>query len=376
MTADALVTLKQLAQQARAAADAAAANEVLAQAGPIAHDEALPASRDLGLALLDVASALAPLGAPGAVEDLFLHSQRVLVASSDIRVDDHLLLWHKLGALYDQHGATDLRNQTLARIGDLAESFTGPLERRGVEVFLEQAMLYRRQGQTGPMLVMLRQVHRHRNSEASAPADRLSWLEIYAAILLGADRADDAAPLLAQAVELAHDLGDAEREASMLHTIGRAAFSRNDGAAALPAFERARRVIEGAPALADTELAAAVLHNLVTAQLTAADASRYPEALALNERGIGILRRMGLTGSDDFAHALYQRAVLTEYLGDWAGAARGYAEAAAVTEADAGAATEWLSLAGRAWFEAGEFDAASDCYLAAVRRRVAASSPA
>ena len=51
------------------------------------------------------------------------------------------------------------------------------------------------------------------------------------------------------------------------------------------------------------------------------------------------------------------------------------ANAAAVSGVEAGAGTQWLSLAGRAWFEAGEFDAASDCYLAAVRRRVAASSP-
>jgi cytochrome c-type biogenesis protein CcmH/NrfG len=49
-------------------------------------------------------------------------------------------------------------------------------------------------------------------------------------------------------------------------------------------------------------------------------------------------------------------------------------EAAAVPGAQPANAAEWLSLAGRAWFEAGEFDRASDCYLDAVRRRI--SSPA
>ena len=44
---------------------------------------------------------------------------------------------------------------------------------------------------------------------------------------------------------------------------------------------------------------------------------------------------------------------------------------AATPNAEAQTVTERLSLVGQAWFEAGQFDAASDCYLAAVRRLVA-----
>lgn len=370
-----VAALKTLAERARAAADAASANEVLAEAAPIAHDESLPATRELLAALLDVASSLVPLGAPGAVEDLFLQAQRVLNACSEPGIDDQLLLWNNVGALYDRHGASELRDRTLASIGHVAEHYTGPLGPRGIGVLLEQAMTYRRHGRTEPMLVMLRQVHRHRNAPSTAADDRLSWLEIYAQLLLDAGRADEALPLLEQGIELAHGGGDAEHEARLLNITASVASSRDDSPAALAALERARRVIDGAPSLADTKLAAAVLNNLAGARVTAADASRYPEALALNERALGILRRLGQADSDDFAHALYHRAVLTEYLGDWGGAARGYAEAAAVPGADAGAATDWLSLAGRAWYEAGAFDAASDCYLAAVRRRVAAAPP-
>ena len=65
---------------------------------------------------------------------------------------------------------------------------------------------------------------------------------------------------------------------------------------------------------------------------------------------------------------------LTEHLGDWPGAARGYLAASAVPGAERDDATCWLSLAGRAWFEASEWDAASDCYLDAVRRRVSTSA--
>ena len=80
----------------------------------------------------------------------------------------------------------------------------------------------------------------------------------------------------------------------------------------MAALQRALVVIESAPALADSQLCAAVLHNLVGAHLTAA-----------------------------------------------------------TPNVEAQTVTERLSLVGQAWFEAGQFDAASDCYLAAVRRLVA-----
>ncbi len=366
-----VAALKLLAAQAGAATDAAAANQVLARAAVIAHDESLPASRELALALINVAGALVPLGAPGGVEDLFREVQRMLTDAGQTQIDDQLLLWHNLGVLYDQHAANDLRNQTLALIGKLAETYNGPLQSHGVRVLLEQGLSYRRHGQTEPMLVMLRQVHRHRISDASVPAERLSWLSAYAPILLEAGRSDEASLVLQQGVALAHELGDAGCEAMLLNTSASIASARNDNAAALAALERALQVVDGAPALADSQLAVAVLRNLVAARLTAADASRYPEALTLSERAIDMLRRLGRADSDEFAHALYHRAVLTEYLGDWTGAARGYSAAAAVSGVSAGAATDWLSLAGRAWFEAGEFDAASASYHAAVRRRVA-----
>ena len=366
-----IADLKRLAEQASAASNADAANQVLARAAAMARDESLPASRELAIALFNVAGALVPLGAPGGVEDLFGAVQRMLIASGESRTDDHLLLWHNLGVLYDRHGATELHQQMLARVSQVAANYDGPLERCGADVFLQQGLTYRRHGQTEMMRVMLRQVHRYMMSDACAPAERLAWLSAYAPMLLEAGQTDEAAVVAAQGAELARELGDALSEASLLNSIARSATSRHNNVAALAALQRALAVMEVAPALADSQLGAAVLHNLVGAHLSAADPSRYADALALSERVIDILRGLGQADSDDFAYALYHRAVLTEYLGDWVGAARGYAAAAAVPGAAAANAAEWLSLGGRAWFEAGDFDAASDCYLAAVRRRVA-----
>ncbi|MPZ45451.1 MAG: hypothetical protein GEV05_19080 [Betaproteobacteria bacterium] len=374
MTADPIAALKALAQQASGLTDAAGVSELLGQARTIAHDDSLPVSRGFGLALLEAATALVPRGEPHAVEDLFLQAQRVFEATGQHHVDDDLLLWHNLGALYEMHGAIEQRNQTMALIGQVATHYTGPLERRGADVLLDMAVLYHRARLVEPMLTMLRQVHRYRTSDASAPADRLSWLQIYTELLLRAERVDDALPLLADAIELAHDIGDAQCEASLLNTSARVFSARGDHASELRALERARTVIDSTPALADTQLAAAVLHNLVGRLLSARDSKRYPEAVTLSERVIDILPRLGHSDSDDFAHALYQRALLAEYGGDWAGAARGYSAAAAVPKAAALDTAEWLSLAGRAWYEVEAFDAASECYLGAIRRRIAAST--
>ena len=369
-----IAALKLLAEQAAAAGNADAANQVLARAAAMAHDESLPASRELAMALFNVAGALVPLGAPGGVEDLFGAVQRMLIASGESRTDDYLLLWHNLGVLYERHGATELHQQMLARVSQVAETYDGPLERVGADVFLAQGLTYRRHGQTEVMRVMLRQVHRYKTSEACAPAERLSWLAAYAEMLFEAGCPDEAAPLLSHGVMVARELGDAEREASLLNRIARSALTRDDAEsvlAAVAALERARSCIEGTPALADSPLGNAVLHNLVSAWIKAGDPARWPQALRLIEHVIERLRHSGQVDNDDFAHALFHRAELVEYLADWPGAARGYAAAAATPNAEAQTVTECLSLAGQAWFEAGDFDAASDCYLAAVRRRVA-----
>lgn len=370
-----VVALKLLAEQARSAVDADAANEVLARATVIAGDESLPASREVAMALFDVASALVGHGGPG-VEALFADVQRILTAAGELRVDDLLVLWHNLSELYDQHGATELHHQMLARVSKVAANYDGSLERGGADVFLAQGLTYRRHGQTEVMRVMLRQVHRYKTSDACAPAERLSWLSAYAPMLLEAGQTDEAAVVAAQGAELARELGDALSEVSLLNSIARSALTRDDAEsvlAAVTALERARSCIEGTPALADSPLGNTVRHNLVSAWIKAGDPARWPQALRLIEHVIERLRQRGQVDNDDFAHALFHRAELVEYLADWPGAARGYAAAAATPNAEAQTVTECLSLAGQAWFEAGDFDAASDCYLAAVRRRVANS---
>ena len=369
-----IADLKLLAEQAAAASTADAANEVLARATVIAGNVSLPASRELAIALFNVAGALVPLGAPSGVEDLFSAVQRMLIASGESRTDDHLLLWHNLGVLYDRHGATELHQQMLARVSQVAANYDGPLERVGADVFLAQGLTYRRHGQTEVMRVMLRQVHRYKTSGTCAPAERLSWLAAYAEMLVEAGCPDEAAPVLSHGVTLARELGNAEHEASLLNRIARSALTRGDAESvltAVAALECAQSVVDSTPALADSDFANAVRHNLVSAWIKAGDPARWPQAVPLIERVIERLRQRSQVDSDDFAHALFHRAELVEYLADWPGAARGYAAAAATLNAEAQTVTECLALAGRAWFEAGQFDAASDCYLAAVRRRVA-----
>lgn len=368
---EAIAQLKALTQGAQAARDAAAANAILAQASTIARDASLAQNRELAAALINCAAALVAFGAPVEVEALFGDAQRVLNASKDPRIDDQLMLWHNLGVLYDQHGATQRGDQTRALIGQAAERFEGSLHAYGANVFLEHALAYYRRGRTEPMLTLLRPVHRHRTGADQPPADRASWLEIYSSLLLEAGRHEEALPEIERGIELAQALGQSEREASLLFSRARAALARDDEATALASLERARQLVE-LPALATTKLAASVWLNLVPLLLRQGAAHRYAEARALCARAVDVLRGLDLAETHDYGVALYHHAVLTEYLGDWIGAARGYFAAARVGGVQKDTATEWLSLAGRAWFEAGEFDAASNCYLDSVRRRVAA----
>ena len=325
--AEAIMQLTALTQ--RAAADAQSANDAIAQARAIASDPALAPTRELAAALISLASATVPVGAPVQVEGLFNEAQRVLAASSDARIDDQLMIWHNLSVLYDQHGAHELRDQLHASIGQLAARYEGPLLSHGAAVLIEQAMGWRRLGRIEPMMVLLRQVHRYRAGADQPPEERLSWLEIYASLLLQAGLSDEALPVLAQGIALAQELGQALREASLSL-------------------------------------------NLVAALLRQQATDRYIEARGLCERAINVLRVSGRAEGNDFGNALYHHAVVIEYLGDWREAAREYLAAAAVPGVDAATVTGWRSLAGRAWYEAGEFDAASECYLDTVRRRVTA----
>jgi tetratricopeptide (TPR) repeat protein len=369
-TAEATTQLAALAQRARAeGADAAVVSEVLTQMQAIAGDESLSPGRALVEALLNAAGALVAAGPPGPVEALFMQAQRVLNASSDARIDDQLVLWHNLGALYDKHGATQLVMQTLGFVLQVAERYDGPLTATGAQVFSEHALIYQRNGRTEPMLTLMRQYHRYRTGADQSPGDRVSWLEMYASILLNAGRVDEVEPVIEQGVDLAHALGDADREASLLMSRARVAVARNDVAAAVAALDRARPVIEH-PALSQTTRAVSVWLTLASQLLNQGAKERYVEVGEMCEKAIVALRALKRDESHEFAYALYLQACVTEYLGDRASAARRFRAAAAIPGAEKSEATDWLSHAGRAWFDAGEWDAASQCYLDAVRRRV------
>jgi tetratricopeptide (TPR) repeat protein len=366
---EAIAQLKVLCERARTAGDEATAADVAAQVRVIACDASLAPCQALAAAVINAASALVALGPAGEVQGLFQQAQRILGASSDASVDDQLMLVHNLGALYQRHRDAQLHEQTLTFILQTAEHYDGPLQAPGADVFTEHAMMHKRQGRTDLMLLLLRQVHRYRTAADRSPADRVSWLQIYASILLDAGQIDEVLAIAAQGADLAHALGQAELEASLLMITARAEVARNDRPAAVAALDRALQVVEH-PALARTTHAVLVWLTLASQLLNAGAKVRYPEARQVCEKAIDVLRALGITGTHDFAYALYLRAVLTEHLGDWRGAARGYLAASAVQGAERDDATGWLTLAGRAWFEAGEWDAASDCYLDAVRRRV------
>jgi tetratricopeptide (TPR) repeat protein len=366
---EAIAQLKVLCERARTAGDETSAADVAAQVRAIACDASLAPCKALAAAVINAAAALVALGPAGEVQGLFQQAQRIVSASSDASVDDQLMLWHNLGALYQRHGAGQLQVQTLELVLQTAEHYDGPLQAPGANVFAEHAMMHKRQGRTDLMLLLLRQVHRYRTGADQSPVDRVSWLQIYASILLDAGRIDEVLAIAAQGADLAHALGQAELEASLLMSTARAEVARKDEPAAVAALDRALQVVEQ-PTLARTKHAVSVWLTLASQLLNVRAEVRYPEARKMCDKAIDALRALGLTGTHDFAYALYLGAVLTEYLGDLPGAARGYLAAAAVQGAERDDATGWLSLAGRAWFEAGDWDAASDCYLNAVRRRI------
>jgi hypothetical protein len=367
----AIAQLNVLCERVRNSGDAATARDVLAEVQAIVGDASLAPGGALARAVINAAAALVASGPGGEVEGLFQQAQRMLAASSDASVDDQLALWHNLGALYERHGAAQLQVQTLKFVLQVAEKYDGPLQAMGANVFTQHAMMHRRQGRTDLMLLLLRQVHRYRSGADQSPADRASWLELYAPILLDAGRIDEVLPIVAEGAELARSLGLADLEASLLMSNARAEVARKDGPAAVAALDRAMQVVEQ-PVLARSKRAVSVWLTLASQLLNMEAVARYPEARQMCDKAIEALRALDLAETHDFAYAMYLRAVLAEHLGDWPGAAHGYFAASAVRGAGKEDATGWLTLAGRAWFEAGEWDAASTCYLNAVRRRVSA----
>lgn len=367
--AEAIARLEVLCERARASGDEATAREVLAEVQAIVGDASLAPGGALARAVINAAAALVATGPGREVEGLFNQAQRILGASGDASIDDQLVIWHNLGALYERHGAAQLQVQTFTLVLQVAERYDGPLQAMGANVFTQHAMMHRRQGRTDLVLLLLRQVHRYRSGADQSPADRASWLELYAPILLEANRIDEVLPIVAEGAELARSLGLADLEASLLMSKSRAAVARKDDPAAVAALDRALQLVEQ-PALAQSKRAVSVWLTLASQLLNMQAQARYPEARQMCDKAIDALRALGLAETHDFAYALYLRAALAEHLGDWPGAARGYLAASAVQGAEKDDATGWLTLAGRAWFEAGEWDAASDCYLNAVRRRV------
>jgi tetratricopeptide (TPR) repeat protein len=376
MSEEAIQTLEVLARRLREAGDAATAAEVLPQAKAIAQDETLAPSRRLGAALADLAAALVGLGDLEAVRDLFKSGQRVLQSASDTRLDDLLWLWHNLGVLYERYGVTAARDELFAHIAHVAEIWTGPVHGLGAEVLVEQAAIHHRAGRVAPMKACLRQVHRVRDGADQSVTDRISWLRLYADMLSSRDCSTEAAPLLEEAIGLAHEAGATVLEVELLaiHAVG--ALERGDVVAALQALDRALPQLL-APALAGTRLAAAVWGNFASVVLKQGANARYAEALALCTKAIELMRRLGEGETDEYAYMLYYRGQLWERIGRRADAVPDYRAAAKVSGAARGDAAEWESLAGNVLFESGNFDAASDCYLAAVRNRIAATeSPA
>lgn len=365
----AIDTLVGLTTRLREAGDAATASEALAQAQTIAQEESLVPTRALGAALIDLASALVPWGPGPAVQALFVQAERVLKAAGDARIDDWLVLWHNLSALYAGYGIPEGSAELRDHIANVAGTWTGPLEGLGVRVLLEEAMGHRRDGHVEQMLACLRQVHRHRNADSQPAPDRASWLTTYAQFLAEAGSQSEANAVLAEAIDLAHSQGDREHEAGLLTRLAAGKLALDDVPGAATALDRAQALV-AQPPLADTPLAAAVAINQVVVVLRQPAQPRDTEALSLCARTIDLLRRLGQGDSEDCAYALYYQGQLSERLGDRVGAARHYRAAAAVAGAKPADAAEWLSLAGDALLDRGDYDAAGDCYLDAVRHRV------
>ena len=376
MNGAAIARIEALAKQAQAAherGDKSGVAVALTQLLGIAADETLTATRVLGAWLVNSAASLCAAGEPNAVLDLFRHAHRVLVAAADTRIDDLLLLWHNLGVFYSGWRLPEQQARVDAQIAQAAHSYDGPLQAYGVNIFLEHAMARRESGDTEAMRAMLRQVHRWRMRADASAEDRSSWLEIYANLLQETGRTEEAAPILAQAIALARELGLAEREAGLHNLAATIAHARGDGAGALAAADAACALID-TPALAHGKLACRVLRNRVALLLNLGETSPalQAQANADNERSIATLHVLGAADGVDMAQSLYHRGVLCGLQGDERGAAQAYREAAGLPGASVDEARDWLTLAGRAHYQAADFEAASACYLAAVRRRVQA----
>ncbi len=374
---DALQALRERARAAAAAADRDAAAAVLAQCGvavpPDADAAAPPQPRQCGVALLDIATTLTPIGDAEALLACYASAHRALAAAPDAEFDDFLVLWNNLAALHDQRGDSQRTNAVLNHIVQATREFQGTVGKRGADVLARLLPLFQRAELKEPLITLLDAVRRYRTSPGQADDDVASWLDIHRQLLLRVGCTAEASAVSELAADHARRSGDTRREVLLLNSRAMQALDRRDQAGAGEAFEllsQARQSVD-ASALAGTPIDAAVCHNLVTASLRLNDTAHRAQALAAAAHVLETRQRLGMTDSDEHAYALYQHALLLERDGEHAAAAPGYAAAAAIAATSASDRIEWLSLAARAWFNAGDFERASETYLRCLRGRVA-----
>ncbi len=370
MSSDAIETLGNLARQVRERADAATAQDVLVQVQAIAQDSTLTLSRRLGAAIENAACALMPWGPGPAIADLFNQAERVFKGAPDTFVDDWFAHWHNLSALYEGYGLPEGREAMREQIAKVAATWQGPLQELGAKVLIDEAKAHRRDGRIEPMRVCLALADRYCNGQDRSTSDRLEWLGWYATMLSGVELRAEADAVLEQGVALSRHGGQPQSEVEFLLRRVVCATEQGDLPAAISLVQVARQCV-ARPPLAGTPLAIAVAINWIGLVLRQRDEARYSEALSQCTETIDALHRQGRDDGDELAYAHYYRADLFDRLGDRPHAAKDYRAAAATPGPAATDATEWLSLAGDAFFDCGDFNSASECYLDAVRRRAA-----
>lgn len=370
MSLDLLSTLRQLRHDGRAALernDSAGIQDVIQVALAGARAEGAPQSAAVARELLGIATDLFAAGAPGDIESLFDCALRRIEGAPDASLGVVLMIWFNLACLYDQHGAGELRQQTVNQIGHVATHYAGPIDRDCAEVFERMAGVAKASGNVDFMLTLYAQAHRYWSADPGVdPQQRADWCNRYLHAATGAGR--DTEALAAEAAEAAAGAGAHRLRAEALLMLLRHQKARGDRAAARRTLEAALEAL-AAGHDTDSEVAAVVYQNLAGLQLQEPPGPGDARAAEWLDTTLRILTQRDLARGRDYAACLRERSLLAGRLGDWRTAARCQERAAAVANIEPAEITEALSHAGDAWYRLGAYEDAGRCYLHAVQRR-------
>ena len=166
---------------------------------------ALPDTRDVGRALVDIASRLVSTRDYDRLERIFSRGIEILQNSTGTTIGDVIVGLNNLSAMYDQQGNSRARDRVNSNILNFLADYTGPLDSDAVEVFLSLGDIYDRAGHPKAVAILYRQIQRYMQQTDFPAETRILVAHRYANALAGDQQYDEAMEVWVQAFNLKDD---------------------------------------------------------------------------------------------------------------------------------------------------------------------------